>query len=142
VLYNLPAVREAVSRGGLVFVVEGEERADALNDLGGLVATSGGGVSGWLDSYADSLAGEHVTIAVLLDTGEDWSRCVVQSLTDRARVKLLRLPGPVEGHGENVVQWIERGRAEGKSDAALAAELVRLADAAREVGSTSQAPAT
>lgn len=47
VLYNLPAVVQAVKDGQTVFIVEGEKDADRLNALGHVATTNPGGAGKW-----------------------------------------------------------------------------------------------
>lgn len=62
VLYNLPAVAEAVANGETVYVVEGEKDADALISLGYCATTMPGGAGKWKALHTETLAGSKVEI--------------------------------------------------------------------------------
>ncbi len=90
VLYNLPAVLEAVEAGRTIYVVEGEKCAEAINvhdpDTIGYVATTNpGGAKNWRDEFADSLKGaDHVVVWRDKDEdGRGWADNVSNSLKKR-----------------------------------------------------------
>jgi 5S rRNA maturation endonuclease (ribonuclease M5) len=58
VLYRLPKVRKAQ----VVWLTEGEKDVESLENCGFTATTSIGGAKGWLDSYADSLAGKDLIL--------------------------------------------------------------------------------
>lgn len=62
VLYNLPAVLAAKSRGDRIFLVEGEKDADALIEKGVIATTMPGGAGKWLDIHNEALAGGIVDV--------------------------------------------------------------------------------
>ena len=62
VLYQLPAVREAIETGMTVFLVEGEKDVDRLTDEGLTATTCPMGAGKWRDEYADTLSGADVVI--------------------------------------------------------------------------------
>jgi hypothetical protein len=62
VLYNLPALMNAVKDGFPVWVVEGEKDADTLMDLGIIATTMPGGAGKWLPIHTAVLAGAEVEI--------------------------------------------------------------------------------
>jgi hypothetical protein len=62
VLYNLPAVVNAVANGHPIWVVEGEKDADTLTELGIVATTMPGGAGKWLDIHTQVLAGAEVEI--------------------------------------------------------------------------------
>ena len=64
VLYRLPAVLEAVRKGEVIYITEGEKDADNLNSLGVVATTNSGGASKWEDSYTADLSGSHVVVVV------------------------------------------------------------------------------
>ena len=96
VLYNLPAVRQAINDGQKVYVVEGEKDADALIALGRVATTmpGGAGTNKWLDIHTNALAGGKVE--VIADNDEvgifhAWQ--VVDSLTQaECAVRAWRTP--------------------------------------------------
>ncbi len=123
ILYNLPAVREAVERGDTVLLVEGEKDADRLNALGGLVATTAPfGAAKWRDEYADDLGGADVRILPDNDpAGERHTQRVARGLYGKAEsVRVVDLPDlPEKG---DVSDWLDAGHDGDK--------LVRACDAA------------
>jgi len=64
VLYNLPAVKQAIREGQKVYVVEGEKDADAMIALGRVATTmpGGAGTNKWLDIHTEALAGGKVEV--------------------------------------------------------------------------------
>lgn len=62
ILYNLPAVVNAVASGYPIWVVEGEKDADTLIELGIVATTMPGGAGKWLDIHTQVLAGAEVEI--------------------------------------------------------------------------------
>lgn len=64
-LYRLPQVLDAVANGQLVWVVEGEKDADALQRIlppGEVATTNAGGVGKWLEEHTDTLRDAKVVI--------------------------------------------------------------------------------
>ena len=81
VLYNLPAVLDAVKNGSPVWLVEGEKDADTLNDLGMTATTMPGGAGKWLDIHTDALRGAVVDICADNDEpGYDHAKKVYAEL--------------------------------------------------------------
>ena len=62
VIYNLPAVINAVKEGFHIWVVEGEKDADTLMDMGIIATTMPGGAGKWLPIHTAVLAGAEVEI--------------------------------------------------------------------------------
>ena len=62
VLYNLPALINAVKEGFPIWVVEGEKDADTLMDMGIIATTMPGGAGKWLPIHTAVLAGAEVEI--------------------------------------------------------------------------------
>ena len=62
VLYRLPEVIEAKSKGYLICVVEGEKDADNLWKLNIPATTNCGGAGNWCDEYSETLRGAEVLI--------------------------------------------------------------------------------
>lgn len=81
VLYNLEAVRKAVSLNHPVWVVEGEKDADTLTELGLVATTMPGGAGKWLDIHTNELKGAVVDIVADNDTpGREHASAVLKSL--------------------------------------------------------------
>ena len=109
VLYRLPAVLEAVKRGEMVFVAEGEKDVDNLVRLGLAATTSPMGAGKWRQEYAGALAG--ASVVILPDNDEPGCKHaeqVAQSLQGKAAaVKVLKLPNlPEKG---DVSNWLAAG---------------------------------
>ena len=64
VLYRLPEVSAAVSRGVPVYILEGEKDVDNFRATvtGAVATTLLGGAGKWRDSYAEPLVGAHVVV--------------------------------------------------------------------------------
>jgi hypothetical protein len=112
-----------------VAICEGEKCVHALESLDMHATTNPGGSGGWLDAYAESLAGKHVEIWPDNDEpGEKWMDRVAESLAGKvAALKIMRVPKPyndvadmVEAKGKEFAldivfamheseQWIDRG---------------------------------
>lgn len=123
-LYRLPALREAVAEGRVVFLPEGEKDVETLFSLGFAATTNYGGADGWKKHYADELAGAEVLVLPDNDPpGEKHAEAVVRSLSGKAKaVRVLRLPGlPPKG---DVSDWVAAGGTredlEAMAEAALA----------------------
>jgi phage/plasmid-associated DNA primase len=61
-IYRYAEVREAISQGKTIFIVEGEPCADALWNLGVPATTNLGGSGKWLESHSDDLEGVEVVV--------------------------------------------------------------------------------
>lgn len=120
VLYRLPDVLQA-DPAALVFVVEGEKKADQLAELGLVATSSPGGAGKWREEYAEALRGR--VVVILPDNDEPGRRHaekVLLTLRRRAReARVVELPGL--SSGGDVLDWLEAG---GDADA-----LVRLVEA-------------
>ena len=68
VLYNLPAVLQAIRGNQPVWVVEGEKDADTLTEMGIIATTSPNGAGKWLPIHTKALAGG--VIEVIADNDE------------------------------------------------------------------------
>jgi putative DNA primase/helicase len=62
VLYRLPQVLDAVRRGDVVYVVEGEKDAEAMAAAGFCATCNVGGAGKWRDDYSEVLAGSQVVV--------------------------------------------------------------------------------
>ncbi len=104
VLYGLPAVLEAIRNGCIIYVVEGEKDADALNsafpDRTDFCATCNpGGAGTWQPQYSETLSGaEHIVIVADKDgdeVGLKHARDIAESL--HGKVKQLQIVRAREG---------------------------------------------
>jgi hypothetical protein len=124
VLYRLPELLQAVQRGEMVFIPEGEKDVNNLARLGLAATTNPMGAGKWRDHYGDCLKGAScVILPDNDDPGRKHAEQVARSLHGKAAsVKILELPGlPPKG---DVSDWLAAGHA--KED------LLRLVEAARE----------
>jgi hypothetical protein len=108
VLYRLP---ELLASTGIVFITEGEKKADALIKLG-LCATcnvGGAGKGKWRKEYNECLRGRDVVILPDNDkAGLDHSENIARNLSGIARrVWVLMLPNLK--HKGDVINWLEAG---------------------------------
>lgn len=106
VLYNLPAVAQAVEAGETVYVVEGEKDADELIKLGYCATTMPGGAGKWKPIHTDALAGAKVE--VLADNDEvgvkhAWEVFDALSEAD-CSVRVWRMP-----QGKDVAEYLGLG---------------------------------
>lgn len=109
VLYRLPKVKQAVSCGETVYIVEGEKDVHALESIGLTATCNSGGAGKWEGSSAESLKG--ASAVILPDNDEPGRRHamnIAQNLQGVARsVKLAELPGlPPKG---DVTDWLAVG---------------------------------
>ena len=61
-LYRMPEIGEAIRKGEIVYVVEGEKDVETLRRLGKTATCNPGGAGKWRDSYSDILAGADLVI--------------------------------------------------------------------------------
>lgn len=128
-IYNRQAV---IAHDDVIFLVEGEKAADAVNSLG-LVATTSPMGSGSGDK-ADWSPLTDRDVCILPDNdkkGLEYLQAVgmeLSNLTPPARMKVVELPGLNES--EDVVDWLDQHDAAEPQD--LAAQLRDMADAAEE----------
>ena len=81
VLYNLPALINAVKDGFPIWVVEGEKDANTLIEMGLCATTMPGGAGKWLDIHTETLAGALVEIVADNDTpGKQHAQVVLDEL--------------------------------------------------------------
>jgi len=109
VLYHLPQVLAAVQRRELVYIVEGEKDADALQALGLVATCNAMGAGKWRDSYTKVLRDAHV---VILPDNDDPGRkhaALVAGALDRvaASVKVVELPNLADKG--DVSDWLTAG---------------------------------
>lgn len=91
--YNLPGIMKNPDQP--VFVVEGEQCADALIEAGLVATTSHGGAGKWLDAHAQHLVGRNVVVMPDNDeVGLRHANTVIVSLWGKAnQIKRVDLPG-------------------------------------------------
>jgi putative DNA primase/helicase len=119
ILYRLPEVLQAVERGEMVFIPEGEKDVNNLVQLGLAATTSPMGAGKWRDYYSEHLKGAKAVILPDNDEpGRKHAQQVAQSLYGKAvSVRVLELPELAEKG--DVSDWLTAG---GTKD-----ELLRLA---------------
>jgi len=108
ILYRLPQLIAADS-AQLVFIVEGERKADRLNALGFVATCNVGGAGKWKQSYNEFFAGRQVVILPDNDQpGADHAAKVTLALSDIAKsVRTVNLPG-LKSKGD-IVDWLAAG---------------------------------
>lgn len=109
VLYNLLSQnnRPGVIDSDFVVVVEGENKVEALLDLGICATCNLGGAGKWKDEYSEFLKGKDVLILPDNDKpGKDHAAQVAKSVSVFAKsVKVLELPGlPPKG---DIIDWLK-----------------------------------
>lgn len=106
VLYNLPAVLEAVKNNGRVYVVEGEKDADSLIALGYTATTCPNGAGSWMSIHTKALEG--ATVEVIADNDEpglEHAYDVKEHLVEAgAKVRIWRTP-----EGKDVTDFLAAG---------------------------------
>jgi len=94
ILYNLPAVTEAITNHDPIYIVEGEKDADTLTRHGHTATTNPGGAGNFTAEMADTL--QHATQVVIIaddDTpGHQHAHHISQLLTQRNIPHTLNLP--------------------------------------------------
>lgn len=122
VLYMLPELMAATDRKPVI-IPEGEKDTDNLAAMGFVATTSSGGAGKWAQTDSEPLRGR---LCIVLpdndDPGRDHARDICHDLAGKAAdVRVLTLPG-LE-HKQDISDWIEQRRAEGKGDEVIAQEL-------------------
>jgi hypothetical protein len=109
VLYRLPEVLAAITRGEVIYVTEGERDADNLQALGLTATCNCLGAGKWRASYTECLRGAQVVLLPDHDEpGRKHMRQVASSLHGQANaIRLVELPGlPAKG---DVSDWLATG---------------------------------
>jgi Protein of unknown function (DUF3631) len=113
VLYRLPEVRDAVVRGRLIFIVEGEKDVDNLCRLGFTATCNPGGANKWRSEYTESLRGAEV---VIIGDNDDAGRAHVEQVASslhgiarRVRVLAIAKIWPACPDKGDISDWIEAG---------------------------------
>ncbi len=122
-LYNLPAVIERNSMGGVIIVVEGEKDADRATNLGYTATTNPFGPGHWHDGMSEYLS--EATVIIIQDNddaGKAHAQAVRASLlkAGACTVEILDLTTlePKLGSGADLSDYLDHGGS---------AELLRLA---------------
>jgi hypothetical protein len=96
VIYRLPRVVEQASRGGTIYIVEGERDVHALERAGAVATTCPMGAGKWRPEYNTALAGAEVIIVADRDeTGYEHAQQVARSA--QAVVKSVKVVEAAEG---------------------------------------------
>jgi putative DNA primase/helicase len=108
VLYRLPSVLEAVNRGELLFLVEGEKDADRLVAAGLFATTNPLGCGKWKALYNSCLQGAKVAILPDNDKpGKQHAQQIAEQVQSiAASVNIVHLPGLQEK--EDVSDWLDK----------------------------------
>ena len=94
VLFKLPQIKEAISKGEKIYFVEGEKDVLTLQEKGKVATTIAGGANQkWQQSYTNSLKGADIVIIPDNDkVGQEFAMKVADSLTGNVGIiKLLDL---------------------------------------------------
>lgn len=106
VLYRLPEVLA----NPIIFVVEGEKDANALEENGFVATTNAGGANApWLPQYTEALTGKEVNLIPDNDTpGRQRVLRIARALRGKAaKLRVVELPG-----AKDVGEWFQRGHSE------------------------------
>jgi len=108
-LYNLPAIIQAIKAGETIFIVEGEKDCESLKEIGLIVTTSPMGAGKWKDAYSSYLQGARVVILPDNDRpGQDHASQILKSLQGIAReIKVLNLPDLQDK--QDISDWLQLG---------------------------------
>lgn len=91
VIYNLPEVRQAIEEGNIIWITEGESKADTLNKLGFTATTCAfKGAYKWADYYNKYLEGAK-TVLILVDNdnnSEEFAENTAQTIIDDLEVNI------------------------------------------------------
>lgn len=93
VIYNLPAVQEAIKRGDPIFIVEGEKDVENLKKLNKVATTSPMGAGKWRPEYSQYLLNASVIIIPDNDEpGKQHAESIAASLVGMAKsIKVVDL---------------------------------------------------
>lgn len=113
VLFNLPAVIEAVAMGRRVVIVEGEKDAVALTALGVIATTSPMGAGKWRDSMSEVFrdAADVVILPDNDDAGRNHAMLVANSLAAHGATALI-VQLPRLKAKQDVSDWLASGGSE------------------------------
>lgn len=119
---------------GWIFLTEGEKGADAVRAIGLAATTTAHGAKSPHKTDIGPLAGRRIAILPDNDvSGLGYARKIAGllfSVTPPAEVRTIHLPGLNED-GDDVVDFIDARRADGREDDEIRAELAALVESAR-----------
>lgn len=131
--YRLPELLAARANGiDEILLVEGEKDADALRSLG-LTATS---FRGWSKTFNEHLKGLRCVLLVDHDSaGRKYAAEAAAILSEDAEnLKIIDLFDGEPENGQDVSDWIDARRSEGRDEDEIADELCRVIESAEIVG--------
>ena len=119
VLYRLPQVLEQVSRGGAVYLVEGEKDVHTLEALGKVATCNPMGAGKWRDEYAETLEGAHLVLLPDNDeVGKRHMHEVAHSLGGKVQsLRIVILPDLP--HKSDITDWLTSGHTSDGFDTAV-----------------------
>jgi hypothetical protein len=97
VIYNLPAVLEAIDAGKAILVAEGEHDADALTQAGAVATTNPLGAANWKPEYTRQLAGAKVAIVIDADDTGRKRGAALKNEFEAAGIEVVAVYEPVKG---------------------------------------------
>jgi len=109
--YNLPAMLDAKSAGRIIYLVEGEKAADALQSLGVTATTAHTGAGSWPEAITEYFAGANVVILPDNDLpGWRYAQKAVDAILPIAKnVKVVDLQ--LQGAGDDAWEFVnEQGK--------------------------------
>ena len=107
VIYRLPDIITAITRGDTIYITEGEKDADTLVNLGLIATTNPMGAGKWKPEYSDSLQGANVVLIPDTDSeGKKHGISVIDSLRGKIKsLEVLQIPSSAK----DVTAWLEQG---------------------------------
>ena len=107
VIYRLPDIITAITRGDTIYITEGEKDADTLMNLGLIATTNPMGAGKWKPEYPDSLQGANVVLVPHNDNeGRKHAISVIDSLEGKVKSQeVLQIPSSAK----DVTEWLEQG---------------------------------
>jgi hypothetical protein len=108
VLYRLPELNDAISKGEPVWLVEGEKDVDTLMDLGIFATTMDSGAGKWEQSYTDTLSNAYVEI---IADNDDVGRLHAMHVSERLLAAGARGCNIwVSKHGKDITDHLTAGK--------------------------------
>ncbi|HAH86004.1 MAG TPA: hypothetical protein DCL60_01375 [Armatimonadetes bacterium] len=107
--YHLPQVRQSITQGKTIYLVEGEKDVHSLESIGLTATCNSGGAGKWKKQHSEALAGANV---VILPDNDEPGRKHAQSVAKNldgvaASIQIAELPGlPQKG---DITDWLEAG---------------------------------
>ena len=105
-LYNLPGLKQAISKGKTIYLVEGEKDVGTMRELG-LTAVTAGGTGDWKSPFAKHFIGAH-DVVIIADNdapGQELAKKISHDLRDIVYRQHIVTPSAVP-HGD-VTDWIQ-----------------------------------